>query len=122
MCPRERSLTLSIRSRRPSSRSRAKPKHPRLNDYVQHLREVNQSSKSLWNTLNSSVDTNHLLRKYKMGAEASTFRGWRKLAKAYIADLLKAMLVAILMRLFMVLCIIAGWALVALFIWFILSY
>ncbi len=57
-----------------------------------------------------------------MGAEASTFRGWRKLAKAYIVDLLKAMLVAILMRLFMVLCIIAGWALVALFIWFILFY
>ena len=72
--------------------------------------------------MQSGVDADHLYRKYKMGAEASTFRGWRKLAAAYLLDLLKVMAVMAFMRLVMVLSILAGWALLALFIWFILFY
>ncbi len=63
-----------------------------------------------------------MLRKYRMGAEAFTVRGRVKLVGYFILDLFKAMVFMVFMRLVMVLCILAGWALVALFIWFLIFY
>ncbi len=77
---------------------------------------------SRWHILESGIELNHTLRKLELGAEASTFRGWRKLVGAYFLDLLKAMLVHIAIQLQIVVCAMAGLALGGLFIWFVLFY
>lgn len=108
--------------RRSSTRRHGARRHRAIDNYFELLREGRRSADRRWDLYFGIIDLNHMRRKREMGAQASTFGGYCKLAGAYLLDVFKAAALMAFFRLLILLSVIAGWLLLGLFIWFILFY